>query len=252
MIVMKYTVESDIGQKRAINEDRAAFFERPDGLKLAIVADGMGGHNAGDVASEMTMEEAQKLFLAASDDHFQERHKKRAWLIDVVVALNNKLHRYAKEHSECSGMGTTLDMALLDGEQCTIAHVGDSRVYHFYNGGIEQVTRDHSYVNALVESGEISEEEAQHHPKKNVILRALGTDATISPDLYDVVLTQDSYLLLCSDGLSNKVSVEEMASIIAPQGTLQKKGQQLIKLANASGGEDNISLVLIAKDEGEV
>lgn len=125
-------------------------------------------------------------------------------------------------------------------------------MYYFFDDGAQQITRDHSYVNVLVENGEISEEEAKTHPKKNFILKAVGTEETIEPDFYEVDLAPESYLLVCSDGLSNKLSVYEMASIITYPHSMVEKGRKLVELANASGGEDNISLVLLTRQDEEV
>lgn len=247
---VKYTVESDIGRKRSINEDRAAFVTREDGLQMALVADGMGGHNAGDVASQMAAEEARELFLQAKPKSFATSDKKKEWLLETVKKLNKTLYRYASNNPDCSGMGTTLILVLIDDLHCLIAHVGDSRVYHFYDNKVKQITKDHSYVNALVESGEISVEEAKNHPKKNVILKALGTDIRVEPDIYEITLTKHSYVLVCSDGLSNKVTMRAMGAVIFAAISLEDKGKQLVQLANESGGEDNISLVLLMK-EGE-
>lgn len=246
---MNFTVESDIGLKRTINEDRAAFFERPDQLKMAILADGMGGHNAGDVASEMAVGGMQSLFLQASKEQLATKELQQQWLRDAVSHLNNEIYQYSLSHEGCRGMGTTLIAMLFAEEYAYISHVGDSRVYHFTLENIQLITRDHSYVNILVENGEISEEEAQHHPKKNFILKALGTDAAIEPDFYEVALTAASYVLICSDGLSNKLSVDEMAAIITLPLSLADKGKKLVQLANDSGGEDNISLVLVTTVE---
>lgn len=246
---MNFTVESDIGLKRTINEDRAAFFERADHLKMAILADGMGGHNAGDVASEMAVGGMQSLFLHASKEQLATKELQREWLRDAVSHLNYEIYQYSLSHEGCQGMGTTLIAVLFDEQHACISHVGDSRVYHFTARNVELVTRDHSYVNILVENGEISEEEAQHHPKKNFILKALGTDAVIEPDFYEVAIAEPSYFLICSDGLSNKLSVDEMAAIVTLPISLAEKGKKLVQLANDSGGEDNISLVLVATQE---
>ncbi|AVK83113.1 Stp1/IreP family PP2C-type Ser/Thr phosphatase [Lysinibacillus sp. B2A1] len=249
---MKYTVESDIGLKRAINEDRAAFFKRPDGLALALVADGMGGHNAGDVASDMAMKQMEHVFLQAEAHHFASTTSKEEWLLQTVTQLNKNIYDYSLSHEDCKGMGTTFIAVLIEDNHCFIAHIGDSRVYYFFDDGAQQITRDHSYVNVLVENGEISEEEALTHPKKNFILRALGTEESIKPDFYEVDLASESYLLICSDGLSNKLTVYEMASIITYPDTIEEKGRKLVELANASGGEDNISLVLLTRQDEEV
>ncbi len=250
--MLKYTVESDIGLKRAINEDRAAFFKRPDGLALALVADGMGGHNAGDVASDMAMKQMEHVFLQAEAHHFASTTSKEEWLLQTVTQLNKNIYDYSLSHEDCKGMGTTFIAVLIEDNHCFIAHIGDSRVYYFFDDGAQQITRDHSYVNVLVENGEISEEEALTHPKKNFILRALGTEESIKPDFYEVDLASESYLLICSDGLSNKLTVYEMASIITYPDTIEEKGRKLVELANASGGEDNISLVLLTRQDEEV
>lgn len=249
---MKYTVESDIGLKRAINEDRAAYFKRPDGYELALVADGMGGHNAGDVASDMAMKQMESEFLQAEAHHFESTTSKKEWLLQAVKQLNTTIYDYSLSHEDCKGMGTTFIAVLIEQNHCLISHVGDSRVYYFFDEGAKQVTKDHSYVNVLVENGEISEEEALTHPKKNFILKAVGTEENIEPDFYELELAPQSYLLVCSDGLSNKLSVSEMASIITFPDSMEEKGQKLVKLANASGGEDNISLVLLTWQHEEV
>ena len=146
-------------------------------------------------------------------------------------------------------MGTTLIAVLLDQQECIISHVGDSRVYHFTNESVELVTRDHSYVNILVENGEISEEEAKNHPKRNFILKALGTEISIDPDFYEINLSDEAHLLICSDGLSNKLTPEEMAQVIAQPISIQEKGKHFIALANERGGEDNISLILMTSKQ---
>nr|WP_106785152.1 Stp1/IreP family PP2C-type Ser/Thr phosphatase [Lysinibacillus timonensis] len=249
---MKFTVESDIGLKRKVNEDRAAFIERLDHFKLAILADGMGGHNAGDVASEMAIKEMEYLFKNAISKNFETIHKKRTWMYEVIKTINEKIYKYSLKNQECNGMGTTLIAVLIDKEQCLISHIGDSRVYHFTSKKVELITRDHSYVNILVENGEISEEEAENHPQKNVIIKALGTETTIEPDFYEVNLEEDSYLLICSDGLSNKLSTDEMSAILILDMSIEEKGRKLVQLANDSGGEDNISLVLMSVSNEEV
>ena len=242
---MNFTVESDIGLKRTINEDRAAFFERPDRFKLAILADGMGGHNAGDVASEMAINGMQQLFEQVDIAQFATKQTQFEWLRDAVSHINQQIYQYSLTHEHCQGMGTTMIAVLLDEKQCLISHVGDSRVYHFTNEAVELVTRDHSYVNILLENGEISEEEAKNHPKRNFILKALGTEISIEPDFYEITLTDEAYLLICSDGLSNKLTTEEMAQVVTQPISMQEKGKRFVQLANDHGGEDNISLILM-------
>ena len=253
MSFVKYTVESDVGKKRAINEDRAALFERSENVKLAILADGMGGHNAGDVASEMAVEQFEKYFKEADPSIFYSDDTIKQWLLHSVSTLNYEMYQYSLTHDNCYGMGTTLIVAVItNNKQIIVSHVGDSRVYTFTNDEILLVTRDHSYVNMLLELGQISEEEARMHPKKNAILKAVGTEPTISPDFYKVTITNPMHVLICSDGLSNKLSEGEIAAILALSQPLKERGQKLVQLANDSGGEDNISCVLISFDEAEV
>lgn len=250
-MVFQYVMESDTGKKREVNEDRVAVLKRPDGLILALVADGMGGHNAGDVASEMTVDAMSKHFLAADRENFTSIESKKSWLNEKIKTINSEVFNYAEVHPECKGMGTTLIAVLIEDDLCVICHIGDSRVYKF-NGTSEQITRDHSYVNVLVDSGEISEEEAEAHPKKNWIVRALGTESGIEGEMLEVVLNEGTYLLICSDGLSNKVSKDEIAEILNSHTALSQKGKDLVDLANDKGGEDNISFVLLASKAEEV
>ncbi|MEC1179401.1 Stp1/IreP family PP2C-type Ser/Thr phosphatase [Metasolibacillus meyeri] len=249
---MNFTVESDVGLKRSENEDRVAFCERPDKYKLAVLADGMGGHNAGDVASEMAITALQRAFLQAEAAILSTEDGRQQWLKGIISQINEDIYHYSLSHEGCKGMGTTLIAVMIDGANCTIAHIGDSRVYHFTTEDGELITRDHSYVNVLVDNGEISEEEAQHHPQKNFILRALGTELTIQADFYSLEMQEDSYLLICSDGLSDKLSLYEMAAIITLPLALQEKGQKLVQLANELGGDDNISLILLTLKGKEV
>lgn len=249
---MNFTVESDIGLKRTINEDRAAFIERPDSYSLAVLADGMGGHNAGDIASDMTINEMKRLFLQAEASLFASSEDRTKWLEQAISQVNEKIYHYSLSNKGCEGMGTTVIAAIFAETNVTICHVGDSRVYHFTDSSCEQITRDHSFVNALLEKGAISEEEAINHPKKNLILRAVGTEETIVADYFEVTLQPDSYLLICSDGLSNKLTTTEMFAILSLSMSLKEKGEKLVQLANDSGGEDNISLVLVSMRSEEV
>ncbi|HWI47899.1 MAG TPA: Stp1/IreP family PP2C-type Ser/Thr phosphatase [Rummeliibacillus sp.] len=249
---MRFTVVSDIGKKRAVNEDSATFISRDDSYQLAIVADGMGGHNAGDVASRMAVTHFEELFLQADAANFTSNELIEEWLVETVKELNKTLYHYSLTHEDCQGMGTTLIAVLFDGNNATICHVGDSRVYFVTNEEIRLVTRDHSYVNILVDNGEISEEEAESHPKKNYIIKSLGTESTIEPDSYKVELVDGSFMLICTDGLSNKISIKEMYNIIMQESTIEEKSNQLVQLANDHGGEDNITLILLSTDSEEV
>lgn len=244
-------VESDTGKIRVVNEDSVAVLKRPNGLILAIVADGMGGHKAGDVASQMTVDQLSHYFLEDDDTAFLTLDSKKEWLSGRIDTINRLVFDHSVANLECKGMGTTLIAALIEGNEGVLCHIGDSRAY-LINETIQQITRDHSYVNVLVDSGEISQEEAEAHPKKNWIVRALGTESGIERELIDFSFADAPYLLICSDGLSNKIPKEELASIVRATAPLSQKGQELVNLANDLGGEDNISLILLSSVDEEV
>lgn len=243
---MKYTVLSDIGRKRSVNEDRAAMFVRSDFVRLGVIADGMGGHNAGDIASEMAITQIGTYFESAAPDQFHSVESIKQWFLDAVKNINKRIYTYALTHEDCQGMGTTFLAVVLTGQQRVLCHIGDSRAYDWHEGRMQLLTKDHSYVNVLVDHGEISPEEAESHPRKNLITKALGTEKNIDPDFISLIIPTYSYLLLCSDGLSNKLSIDDMTTILSSSDSVDEKGAQLVNLANQKGGEDNISLVLIA------
>lgn len=243
--MFQYVIESDTGRKREVNEDRVAVLKRPTGLMLALVADGMGGHNAGDVASRLTVEELSRRFIEADAAMFETAESKKTWLSEQILEVNRIVYYHSIAHRECKGMGTTLIAALIEGDDCILCHIGDSRAYAI-GSSVTQVTRDHSYVNVLVDNGEITQQEAEEHPKKNWILRSLGTEPKIEREMHQFSLAGVSYLLICTDGLSNKLSEHEISSIVRSKASLAQKGKALIALANDLGGEDNISFVLLA------
>lgn len=240
---MKTVFLSDRGKVRPHNEDCAGVFQNLDGDILAIVADGMGGHRAGDVASSMTIQLFQDYWKQTYN--MDTPKKMESWLRSHVDIINERLYKYAESHEECQGMGTTIVAALCTRQFVTIGHIGDSRCYILSEDEFSLVTEDHSLVNELVRHGEITKEDAESHPKKNVLLRALGTEQTVDLDVKTLVLEQGDQMLLCSDGLSNKVSQEQLKHILHADGEIEKKGELLIQLANDGGGEDNITLVII-------
>ena len=240
---MDYAFKTDVGQVRPHNEDNGGIFVHEDGSVLAVVADGMGGHQAGDVASKMT-----NTFL-------EEEWKKRSailtpvaaesWVQEMLLSVNDRLFKHAKVHPECQGMGTTVVTAVCTKQFVTIGHIGDSRGYVLNESGFLQKTDDHSLVNELVRTGQITDKEAENHPRKNVLLRALGTETKIKVDVKTINWEPGNYLLLCSDGLSNKVSDEEMKQILLANLTMDEKVTKLVQLANDCGGEDNITVALV-------
>ena len=252
MLFVKFTVLTDIGKKRSLNEDRVIYLEHHSKVKLAVLADGMGGHNAGDVASEMAIQYFQEAFLNADESTFESTERTQNWLIEHVSMLNYNMYQHSLTHEQCQGMGTTLIVTVIRGTQLLISHVGDSRLYTFTNNAYKLITKDHTYVNMLLELGQINEEEAREHPRKNAIIKAVGTEPTIQPDFYEVKIEPPMYVLICTDGLSNKVSEGEIAAILTLPSPIETKGKSLIQLANDSGGEDNISLILMSFSEEEV
>ncbi|WP_246940074.1 Stp1/IreP family PP2C-type Ser/Thr phosphatase [Bacillus pinisoli] len=240
---MKTFFLSDRGKVRQHNEDNGGVFYNGANQVLAVVADGMGGHQAGDVASKMATELIQKYWEDTTSIQTPEEAEK--WLKSHIILVNEQLFQHSKAHPECEGMGTTLVVAVISDEFITIAHIGDSRCYTVENKSIQLSTEDHSLVNELVRSGQISREDAEFHPRKNVLLRALGTDLHAQIDVKTVSNDTLTYLLLCSDGLSNKVTCDEILEGIVKDVPIDEKGSTLVSLANQNGGEDNITLILI-------
>ncbi|KKI92678.1 protein phosphatase [Bacillus sp. SA1-12] len=235
---------SDRGRVRPHNEDCVGVFENEAGV-LAIIADGMGGHLAGDIASQMTISCFKTLWEQA--ESIASPQDAEAWFADKVLEVNKAVYEHSISNPECQGMGTTIVGAIVTSSFATIGHIGDSRCYLLNNSGYKQVTQDHSLVNELVRSGLISKEDAEHHPRKNVLLRSLGTEQTVELDVFTIEFEQDDVLLLCSDGLSNKVTDQEMQLELSNSQPLPEKAKTLVELANENGGEDNISLVIVRK-----
>lgn len=246
---MNYVVRSHIGRVRTVNEDRAAVIvSESQQIAIAVVADGMGGHLGGDVASTMAvelLEERVKRLLSLPETSAQWL----IWLREVIDELNEKIYVKASKEKRYKGMGTTLDIAVITKNEMYIGHVGDSRVYIIDDETIELVTKDHSFVNALVDSGAITKEEAVDHPKKNWIVQALGSDKKVKADIFAQSLTEVSYILLCTDGLTNKVTDDEIYAVMNEKLPLKHRTERLIHLANERGGEDNISIIAFARSE---
>lgn len=232
---MKVVAKTHCGKVRPTNEDS---FLVPEGDHIALVADGMGGHRAGEVASSM----AASIIRACA-------HKAAGREISVKTAVawvrqaNRAIYRAANEDLSRSGMGTTLTFLYFMQGHAMLAHVGDSRCYLVRKGEIYQLTKDHSLVAELVRKGEITEEEARYHPYRNIITRALGTDDTVAVDAQDIDTEDGDLFLLCSDGMSNYARDEEMRAILldnAPEQACEK----LVELALERGGRDNITVIV--------
>ncbi|WP_053366148.1 Stp1/IreP family PP2C-type Ser/Thr phosphatase [Bacillus sp. FJAT-27245] len=240
---MRAVYMTDQGRIRSHNEDNGGIFVNGDGYRLAIVADGMGGHRAGDVASGLALAELKNFWENSRGIKIPGQAER--WLKEHIGLVNGVIFRHARSNEACDGMGTTIVAAIMLEDSATIANIGDSRCYILNESGFRKITEDHSLVNELLRSGQISREDAENHPRKNVLLRALGTEEKVEMDVSTIMFEEGDALLLCSDGLSNKVSEKEMAEVLSSGASLEEKAFRLISLANDYGGEDNITLAIV-------
>jgi PPM family protein phosphatase len=241
---MKAAYKTHIGCVRALNEDTGAVVKLHNGYTVAIVADGMGGHQAGDVASLMAVD-IIKIELSELPDILTP--KQAIDLLDrAILKANDAIFEYAKTHDDCMGMGTTVAVSIITRNWLVTGHIGDSRIYRIAEGKISQLTDDHSLVNELVKNGQISAEEAIKHPQRNVLVRALGTDKSVEAEFQALEWEPYDYLLICTDGLSNKVNSTQMIHTISGSNSVEDAVETLIQLALNAGGEDNITAIVIS------
>lgn len=250
---IEIALASNVGRVRGNNEDA---IEVDRGLGLLTLADGMGGYNAGEVASGL----AVATTLAVVREQWpQLRHgqidpasglrSETLLLQQALLAAHARIYQHSQTHAQCAGMGTTAIACLLYDRRLSIAHVGDSRVYRWRNGQLRQITRDHSLLEELIAHGRYSREAANQLVRKNIVTRALGVDATVEIDLLEEALQVGDVVLLCSDGLTDMLDDAAIAATIAERApTLDRTAQALIERANARGGRDNISVVLARID----
>ena len=238
---------TDVGRTRAVNQDYVFSCLEPVGNlpNLFIVADGMGGHQAGDFASSYSV---KKILESISLSLQKNPHKIFA---DAIRYANRELIEKAKANPELKGMGTTVVLLTIVGEKAYVANVGDSRLY-LMEDILTQITVDHSLVQEMIKIGELTKESARFHPDKNIITRAVGAGRDINADFFEFSLTEKSILLMCSDGLSNMVEDEQLAILLKSAKTPEKVGKKLIDTANQNGGKDNIAVIVINVDSGEV
>lgn len=238
---------TDVGRTRMVNQDYVFSCLEPVGNlpNLFIVADGMGGHQAGDFASSYSV---KKILESISLSLQKNPHKIFA---DAIRYANRELIEKAKANPELKGMGTTVVLLTIVGEKAYVANVGDSRLY-LMEDILTQITVDHSLVQEMIKIGELTKESARFHPDKNIITRAVGAGRDINADFFEFSLTEKSILLMCSDGLSNMVEDEQLAILLKSAKTPEKVGKKLIDTANQNGGKDNIAVIVINVDSGEV
>lgn len=235
-MIGRHAGRSHPGRRRRRNED--SFVVAPP---LFAVADGMGGAKAGDIASR----------LAAAT--VREEHGDRVDVVELIREANRRVFERARDDASASGMGTTMTVALVEGDQVTIGHVGDSRAYRLRENALEQLTEDHSLVAELVRSGKLSPEEAETHPQRSMITRVLGPDPDVDADTFTVEAQPGDVFLLCSDGLTTMVEENHIVEVVnRHRGDLERAAKQLIADANRSGGDDNVTVVFFEiVEEGE-
>ncbi|MDD2409583.1 MAG: Stp1/IreP family PP2C-type Ser/Thr phosphatase [Bacilli bacterium] len=246
---MKSFYITDPGRVRDHNEDSVTIVKNKSDEHLMIVADGMGGHRAGEVASSMVVTHIGSRFSALST--IGSKLDAVNWLNENINEINRNIIKYAEEHVDSTGLGTTVVMALLTNEFLMFCNIGDSSGYVLKDEKLHKITKDHTLVNLLVDSGELSPEEAEHHPKKNVLMKALGSADKQELDIFDVDINVDA-ILLCSDGLTNMLSKDQVEKVLIEENvSVEAKLIKLIKKCNARGGTDNISIAYLVKKGGD-
>jgi PPM family protein phosphatase len=229
---------TDVGRQRTANED--SLVVRPP---LFAVADGMGGAKAGEVASAVAVQ--------AVEGARESGEPAEAQLAEIVRDANRRIYDLAVADESRRGMGTTLTLAKVHGDEVSLAHVGDSRAYRLRDGELSQLTRDHSLVAELERSGQITPEAAEHHPQRSIITRALGPEPDVEVDTYTLAGRDGDVFLICSDGLTSMISDDEVGSILRSASTLDEAADALVRAANQSGGKDNITVILFRLGEGD-
>lgn len=237
----RYAFKVDIGKVRLNNEDRAVAITNTRGNILLIVCDGMGGQNKGDLAASIAIDVIGQAFR--DKESFGSAFLAKRWVANIVRVANTEVYRQASKNEKYHGMGTTLTLVLIINDYMIVAHVGDSRAYSFRNRILTQITEDQTYVQYLYRIGEIKKEDIPTHPKRHVLMNALGIYPSLDLDVKQMPYLGDT-ILLCSDGLYNNVPEKDLLTIIKGTDTPDQKVNELVSLANSNGGSDNIAVVL--------
>ena len=240
---MEAFVKSDIGKAREMNQDYY-YVSPPDSkLKLYILADGMGGYQGGEVASQLATTAAKNYIESNFDNTPKERENILKLIKSAIEYANMVVYEKSKEEKDLEGMGTTLEICLIYNNKAYIGHVGDSRIYRLRGIFIRKLTTDHSYVEKLIKDGTITKEEALHHPKKNMLTKALGCNIFVEPDVAARGFLKDDIILICSDGLTNMVDEDTIYNVVKED--IEKAPEKLVEIANKNGGYDNVTLIVI-------
>ncbi len=240
---------TDTGNVREHNEDSVIIIKNAENNYLMAVADGMGGHKAGEVASSIAISYLGKRF----NDSFFKMNKTEAtiWIKTIASEINSLIFRYTDEHEESKGMGTTLVLAIVTKDYILFGNIGDSSGYVVKDNLLHKVTYDHTLVNLLVSAGELTEEEAKNHPKKNILMNALGINDPVEIDIFDCSMDINA-IMLCSDGLTTMLSDEHIEKVLNSDLSTEEKVIKLIKKANNRGGNDNISVAYMVNKECDI
>ena len=241
---MRVYAKTDIGKEREMNQDFYYLSNEINGMRLCVLADGMGGYNGGEIASMLATNSVK--------DYIEERFKNINPSIDNIKKLikesmnyaNEIVYKKSREDIELDQMGTTMEICLFYGNKVYIGHIGDSRIYRIRKNIIRKITTDHSYVESLVKDGKITREEAFYHPKKNMLMKALGCAENIEPDITVKGFIDEDIILMCSDGLTNMLKEDEIYEIVSNE-EIDNVCNRLIEKANELGGYDNISVILV-------
>lgn len=239
---MEVFAKSDVGKMRDMNQDYYYISKPEDNLQLFIIADGMGGYKGGEIASRLAVETSKK-YIINNFQTVENREDILKLIRNAIEYANLTIYEKSKEFEDLENMGTTIDICLVIANKVYIGHVGDSRVYRKRKDFFRKLTTDHSYVQKLVSDGTITKEEAYTHPKKNMLIKALGSPNLVEPDVMVKGFLKDDILLMCSDGLTNMLRDEEIVDIINEDS--RKACNKLVDRANEQGGYDNITAIII-------
>lgn len=240
---MQISLHSSVGKQRKSNQDYADYYKSDYNQYLFVLCDGVGGHQAGEVASELTTKYLGEQFKQLTKELTKEDASQ--WIGQAIEDVNTYLYEESLKNRQLEGMGTTLVVSLITNEFVLIAHVGDSRAYVFNDGELIQKTEDHSLVNELIRSGEITEEEGNLHPQRNVVTQSIGVTPDVGYELLELPLEEVENLMLCSDGLTNMVSHQEIVGFFQQSEDVEQLAVSLINAANEAGGRDNITIIIV-------
>ncbi len=244
---MRVFAKTDLGKARDVNEDFYYIANNEEEIKLYILADGMGGYNGGEIASKLATASVKNYI----ETNFPQIEKDKEGILKLIGSsieyANMIVYDKAKENAELENMGTTLEVCLIYNNKAFIGHVGDSRIYRMRQEFMRKLTTDHSYVEQLVKDGTITKEEAENHPKKNMLMKALGCTPYVEPDLMVKGFLKGDILLMCSDGLTNMIKEQEIYECVKEN--IEISCDQLVQRANEMGGYDNITVLVIQNDE---